>query len=162
MNMDDGILEGRADSRIGVVPRRREISVLANLAIGWSSLAAGALTGLVLGLWSFGGPLPVPEWLGDYGSLPRRLMRLGHIAFFGLGILNILMAWQMSAARRNRYDRAALVCMNFGNLLLPPTLMAAALYEPLKYLTSFPAFAVTVALVIVAVTAVQEAMEPSP
>ncbi len=105
--------------------------------------------------------MPVPEWLGDYSSLPRRLMRLGHIAFFGLGILNILMAWQISIARHNRYNRTALVSMNFGNLFLPPTLMAAALFEPLKYLMSFPAFAVSLALVIVALTAVHEAMEPS-
>jgi hypothetical protein len=159
--MDEGVLEGRADRSVGVLPQRQTISVLANLAIGWSSLAAGALTGLVLGLWSFGGPMPVPEWLGDYSSLPRRLMRLGHIAFFGLGILNILMAWQISIARHNRYNRTALVSMNFGNLFLPPTLMAAALFEPLKYLMSFPAFAVSLALVIVALTAVHEAMEPS-
>ncbi len=160
MNTDDGHLEGRAGGPIGGLPRYRETPILANLAIGWSSLAVGALTGLILGLWSFGGPLPVPEWLGDYGSLPRRLMRLGHIAFFGLGILNILMARQIAAARRSDYSRAALASMNFGNLLLPPTLMAAALYEPLKYLMSLPAFAVSLALVIVAANAILEALEP--
>jgi hypothetical protein len=162
MNKDEGILEGRTGSPVGELPRRREISVSANLAIGWSSLAVGAITGLILGLWSFGGPLPVPEWLGDYGSLPRRLMRLGHIAFFGLGILNILMARQITGARRSGYSRAALASMNFGNLLLPPTLMAAAFYEPLKYLMSLPAFAVSLALIIVAATAILEALEPYP
>ncbi|HMP84237.1 MAG TPA: hypothetical protein PKA41_16185, partial [Verrucomicrobiota bacterium] len=32
------------------------------------------------------------NWLGGYGSLKRRMYRLGHIAFFGLGAVN-LMFW---------------------------------------------------------------------
>ena len=51
-----------------------------NRAVGWSSLALGAVTGLILGRWSFDGPMAMPEWLGDHGDTPRRLARLGHIA----------------------------------------------------------------------------------
>ena len=36
-----------------------------NRTIGWSSMALGAATGLVMGMWSFAGPVPVPEMLGD-------------------------------------------------------------------------------------------------
>ena len=54
-------------------------------------MAVGIATGLVMGLWSFDGPVPVPAWLGEYGDTPRRLARLGHIAFLGLGILNLLL-----------------------------------------------------------------------
>jgi hypothetical protein len=32
------------------------------------------------------------QWLGGYASRSRRLIRLGHIAFVGLGMLNILFA----------------------------------------------------------------------
>ena len=32
------------------------------------------------------------HWLGGYGSFRRRMLRLGHIAFFGLGFLNVLFA----------------------------------------------------------------------
>lgn len=116
----------------------------------------GAISGLILGLWSFDGPFPAPEMLADYGSLSRRFMRLGHIAFFGLGLINILMAGRIAATRRPVLGRTALACMNFGNLLLPPALMAAALHEPLKYLTSLPAFAVSAALAIVATAAVRD------
>ena len=44
-----------------------------NRTIGWASLAVGIATGLVMGLWSFDGPLPPPAWLGEYGDTPRRL-----------------------------------------------------------------------------------------
>jgi len=30
------------------------------------------------------------NWLGGYGSFKRRLYRLGHISFFGLGAVNLL------------------------------------------------------------------------
>ena len=30
-----------------------------NRAIGWSSMALGVATGLVMGMWSFAGPVPV-------------------------------------------------------------------------------------------------------
>ena len=31
--------------------------------------------------------------MGGYGSFRRRLARLGHISFFGLGFLNLLLAF---------------------------------------------------------------------
>ena len=136
-------------------PRTR---ALTNLAIAWGSMAIGALTGLILGLWSFGGPVPVPDLLGEYDALPRRLMRLGHIAFFGLGILNILMAVHLGRIKSgDSHARIALLAMNFGNILLPLTLVCAAFFEPLKYLMSLPAAAVTLALIISARVAIHAA-----
>lgn len=132
--------------------------VAVNLAVGWSSLAVGALTGLILGIWSFGGPVPVPEWIGDYDTLPRRLLRLGHIAFFGLGILNIMLARHLGRQRSFSYPRPlALRAMNFGNVFLPVTLIAASVFEPAKYLMSVPALAVSFALVVGAYVAILDA-----
>lgn len=58
-----------------------------HLLIGWTSMVAGALSGAAIGLF-----FHKDDWLGGYGSLQRRMVRLGHIAFFGLGILNVLFA----------------------------------------------------------------------
>ena len=122
-----------------------------NRATGWSSLVLGAATGLILGLWSFDGPMPVPEWLGGYGDTSRRLARLGHIAFFGLGILNLLLARELPGLGLGTGGRrAALVAMNFGNVFLPLSLFAAAAYRPFKYLMPLPALAVTVAMTLAA------------
>jgi len=122
-----------------------------NRSVGWCSLVLGATTGLVLGLWSFGGPVPTPGWIGDYGDLSRRFLRLGHIAFFGLGILNIMVAGSLPGlALPPSWRRIASLCMNAGNVLLPPSLFAAGALHVLKYLTILPATAVTVALAITA------------
>ncbi|MBT5874026.1 MAG: hypothetical protein HOH43_11465 [Candidatus Latescibacteria bacterium] len=104
-----------------------------------------------MGLWSFDGPLPVPSWLGEYGDTSRRLARLGHIACFGLGILNILIAQELPRlSLANRTRKIAANAMNLGNIFLPLTLFAAAAYHPVKYFMSLPASAVSLALVITA------------
>jgi hypothetical protein len=122
-----------------------------NRLVGWVSFVAGAGSGLIMGLWSFEGPLAAPTLLGDYADVSRRLARLGHIAFFGLGILNILLARELpTLALGLPAKRAAAAAMTFGNVFLPLTLFAAAVYHPLKYIMPLPATAVFVALLIAA------------
>jgi hypothetical protein len=58
-----------------------------NLIAGWTGFLAGAVSGALLGLF-----FHREDWLGGYTSFPRRMVRLGHIAFFGLGLINILFA----------------------------------------------------------------------
>lgn len=121
----------------------------ANRVVGWCSFVLGITTGLVMGMWSFGGPVPVPEFLGEYNDLSRRLARLGHIAFFGLGILNVLLARELPRLTLTpTIRRVASAAMNFGNLFLPLTLLAAAAFHPLKYFMPIPATSVFIALVI--------------
>ena len=121
-----------------------------NRLIGWSSMVVGVGTGLVMGLWSFDGPATTPEWLGEYNDTSRRLARLGHIAFLGLGILNVLLATELGRVKRGMWGQTAAAAMNFGNVFLPLTLWGAAVYHPLKYIMPLPAIAVFLALLIVA------------
>lgn len=114
-------------------------------------MALGAGTGLVMGLWSFDGPVPVPSWLGPYDDTSRRLARLGHIALFGLGIINLLLVVELGRSGLGpRARRIAARAMNFGNVFLPLTLFVAAAFPPAKYVMSLPATAVFVALSIAA------------
>jgi len=75
-----------------------------NEAFGWLWILVGVVSGLALGLG-----FHRDDWLGGYSSFRRRLLRLGHISFLGLGFLNILFA--LSAPRVH---------------LPPPTLSIAA------------------------------------
>lgn len=120
-------------------------------AIAWCSILLGALSGLLLGLWSFGGPFPIPEWIGAYDALPRRFLRLAHIALFALGMLHLMVSRQMSVTPTSpAIDRMALRAMAFGNIAMPLALFAAAWWEPLKYITPLPAFALTAAFAVAA------------
>lgn len=64
-----------------------------NLILGWVWICLGFVSGMALGCG-----FHRDQWLGGYGSLRRRLYRLGHISFFGLGTLNLLFwatAWML-------------------------------------------------------------------
>jgi hypothetical protein len=56
-----------------------------NLLFAWLGILCGFLSGFVLGLF-----FHREDWLGGYGSFKRRLYRLAHISFFGLGAVNLL------------------------------------------------------------------------
>jgi hypothetical protein len=58
-----------------------------NLVLAWAWILAGFGSGALLGL-----RFARDAWLGGYSSLRRRMYRLGHISFFGLGFIN-LMFW---------------------------------------------------------------------
>ena len=55
-----------------------------NLALAWLWMSLGFLSGLALGLFFHN-----ENWLGGYASFRRRLYRLAHISFFGLGFVNL-------------------------------------------------------------------------
>jgi hypothetical protein len=58
-----------------------------SLLVGWTSMMFGALSGAWIGL-----RFADQDWSGGYASFRRRMLRLGHIAFFGLGFVNVLFA----------------------------------------------------------------------
>jgi hypothetical protein len=55
-----------------------------NLMIAWLWILLGFASGMVLGMFFHG-----ENWLGGYASFKRRMYRLGHISFFGLGAVNL-------------------------------------------------------------------------
>lgn len=66
-----------------------------NAAVGWSGIAIGLLAALWIGMWAFAGPFPAPHGFESYDALPRRLLRLAHIAAIAVGVLNVLLAREM-------------------------------------------------------------------
>lgn len=125
-------------------------------AIGWCSILAGALSGMLMGLWSFDGPFPVPGWIGGYDELPRRFLRLAHIAMFALGMLHVMVGkWLATSGMPHRFKRSGYATMALGNFLMPATLIGAAIWAPLKYATAVPTLALTIAFAIVAQDAVR-------
>lgn len=56
----------------------------ANLALAWLWIVLGFISGMLLGMFFHD-----EKWLGGYASHKRRMYRLGHISFFGLGTVNL-------------------------------------------------------------------------
>ena len=62
----------------------------ANLLAAWIGFSLGCLAGAIPGLF-----FHRDDWLGGYASWQRRMIRLAHIAFFGIGFLNLGFALNM-------------------------------------------------------------------
>ena len=56
-----------------------------NLVFAFILFMCGIVVGAILGLFFY-----KDDFLGGYSSFRRRIVRLGHISFFGIGILNVL------------------------------------------------------------------------
>lgn len=56
---------------------------MVNLYAAWIGIFAGCIAGAVQGLF-----FHKDDWLDGYSSWRRRLTRLGHISFFGIGFIN--------------------------------------------------------------------------
>lgn len=107
-----------------------------NLLAGWISILLGFVAGAVPGLsfWR-------EDWLGGYGSWRRRMIRLAHIAFFGLGFINLAFAftlppWSTIAhTAALRWSAGLLVA---GNATMPVVCYLAAWRQPFRQLFAVP------------------------
>ena len=110
------------------------------LVAGWAGLLGGALSGAALGLF-----FHEERWLGGYGSFRRRLMRLGHISFFGLGFLNLLFALTHHVAGgTGAWGGAAAAALLVGAVGMPTCCFLTAWRKPFRHLFAVPVAGVTV------------------
>lgn len=114
-----------------------------NLLCGWLGILAGALSGALIGLF-----FHRDSWLGGYGTFSRRMLRLGHIAFFGMGMINILAAVTI---RGLAFPSANLKLASAGLLIglvgMPLICFLTAWRKPLRHLFPIPVIAVVVAVI---------------
>lgn len=110
-----------------------------NLLAGWIGMAGGVLSGSMIGLF-----FHRDEWLGGYGSFPRRMLRLGHIAFFGLGFLNLLFALSLGELPAVPAARLASAALIAGAVLMPTCCFLCAWRKPLWILFPLPVICVGV------------------
>ena len=106
----------------------------ANLIAGWSGFLAGAVTGALMGLF-----FHRENWLGGYGSFARRMLRLGHIACFGLGLINILFALTATTLPHSQRANAASVLLVIGMITMPVTCFLTSWKKPFRHFFFIPA-----------------------
>lgn len=112
---------------------------MVNLIGGWMAMLGGVFSGAVVGLF-----FHREDWMGGYGSYRRRLMRLGHIAFFGLGFLNLIFAATADElSLRSAYLVTASVALVIGAITMPICCFLSAWHKPLRHLFPVPVLAVT-------------------
>ncbi len=109
-----------------------------SLLAGWASMLCGIIAGAIIGLF-----FHREEWMGGYSSFRRRMTRLGHISFFGLGFINIIFA--LSAKSWGLPEtQAQLASAGFvlGAMTMPLCCFLTAWREPFRHLFPIPVLSV--------------------
>lgn len=104
-----------------------------NVWAAWIGIALGLLSGTIQGLF-----FASEDWLGGYGSWPRRMLRLGHISFFGIAFLNLAYANTLHLLGGERPTLAPSVLLIAGAVLMPAVCYLAAWRKPLRHLFFLP------------------------
>ena len=112
-----------------------------NITAAWIGFLLGVLSGAVPGLF-----FNNAQWLGGYTSWPRRLIRLGHIAFFGIGFLNLGMGLTCHALGITA--PAASTLMLVGAVAMPTVCYASAFKPAFRHLFFIPAGSVLLSIII--------------
>jgi NhaP-type Na+/H+ or K+/H+ antiporter len=112
---------------------------------GWWAMMAGVVSGAIIGLF-----FHREDWMGGYSSYRRRLTRLGHISFFGLGFVNLF--YGLSLPHLSVTPAAA----HFGALSLlvavitmPACCFLSAWRKPLRHLFPIPVLAAALGIGII-------------
>lgn len=112
-----------------------------NFYAGWIGVLCGCIAGAMQGLF-FGGE----DWLGGYSSWSRRMLRLGHISFFGIGFINILFALSVQALATEDIWLSPLLLF-VGAVTMPILCYLSAFKKIFRHLFFIPTLSVIVALV---------------
>ena len=114
-----------------------------HLYVGWTAMLAGVAAGAVLGLFFYD-----DDWAGGYSSFRRRMLRLGHISFFGIGILNVLFALTLSQVALPE-PNVSISSAGFvvAVVAMPLCCFLAAWKKPLRHLFPIPVLAVLTGIV---------------
>jgi hypothetical protein len=111
-----------------------------NLYAGWAGILCGVMAGAVIGLF-----FHHESWLGGYASWPRRMLRLGHISFFGIGFINL--AFALTAARLGLAGGAwASILLLAAAVGMPLVCFVSAFWKPFRNLFPVPVLCVLVAV----------------
>jgi len=88
------------------------------------------------------------EWLGGYGSWERRMVRLGHISFFGLAFLNFMFALSVrDSLLTGMTVHFASALFLAGAITMPLVCFLSAWRKPLRHLFPVPVICISGALV---------------
>lgn len=110
-----------------------------NITAAWIGFLLGGISGAIPGLFFYRF-----DWLGGYTSWPRRLIRLGHISFFGIGFLNLGLG--LTSQVVGVAAPAASVLMLIGAVTMPLLCYASAFKPVFRHLFFIPAGSVILSI----------------
>ena len=115
--------------------------MIINIHTAWIAFFLGCIAGAVPGLFFHN-----KDWVGGYASWPRRLIRLAHISFFGIGLLNLSFALTARTLGLETGLEIASVLLVVGAVAMPLVCYLSAWKMAFRHLFFIPAMSVTVSI----------------
>ena len=114
-----------------------------NIYAAWIGILLGGLAGAAQGLF-----FDKEDWLGGYSSWKRRMIRLGHISFFGIAFINLSFA--LSAVALGLEERVAVSSVLFlvGAVCMPLVCYLSAIKTMFRHLFFIPALSVIAGVIL--------------
>jgi hypothetical protein len=111
-----------------------------NLWAGWAGMLLGLVSGAIIGLG-----FHKEAFAGGYTSFRRRMLRLGHVAFFALGMVNVLFALTLtSSSVVLGSPQIASACLAAGGFTMPAVCFLTAWKTPFRHVFPLPVILVLV------------------
>ena len=103
-----------------------------NLIAGWVGIYLGFLSGAIQGVF-----FHRDNWLGGYSTWPRRITRLGHISFFGIGFVNLFYAATIHIFGIDN-DPITSTLLIIGAISMPTVCYVSAFRKPFRHMFFVP------------------------
>ena len=113
--------------------------MMINIQAGWLGLLLCGIAGAVMGMF-----FHEDDFLGGYNSWSRRMVRLGHIAFFGIGIINLAFGLTARSLGIDSDLRMVSVLLIVGAVAMPTVCYLSAWKKGFRHMFFIPAGAVIV------------------
>ena len=127
-------------------PVNRTVSaMMMNIHAAWIGFLLGCLAGAIPGLFFHNS-----DWLGGYTSWQRRMIRLAHIAFFGIGFINLSFALTARTLGLSAGLQATSVLLITGAVTMPALCYLSAWKPVFHNLFFIPAGSVTIGIALFA------------
>jgi hypothetical protein len=114
-----------------------------NLYTAWISMLLGAVAGAITGIFFYN-----KDFLGGYTSWRRRMVRLGHIAFFGIGLINLAFALSLHALEITETPAAASYLLIIAAVTMPLICYLSAIKPYFRHLFFIPALSTILAVIL--------------
>jgi hypothetical protein len=111
-----------------------------NFLIAWLAIVIGLLTGTVFGLFFHD-----ERWMGGYTSWRRRMVRLGHVSFFGTAFLNLAFALSVRYLNFEQPPPIASAGFAMGALSMPIVCFLSAWRDSFRHFFFIPVGSLLVA-----------------
>jgi len=111
-----------------------------HLYFAWIWILTGLVSGAVIGMFFHD-----EAWLGGYSSWRRRMLRLGHVAFLGTGLLNFAFALSVDHVGLERAPGVPAVLFVVGAVTMPLVCFLSAWRKGFRNLFAVPVVSLIVA-----------------